>query len=84
MSDEVIAILNEKLNIIAENLDTERTVQITYFVPDDKKASGAYVTHTGIVRKIDLHEPILIMTDGKTHSYRTNKWDCGRTVRGHA
>ncbi len=64
LSDEVIAVLNDKLNIIAENLGTEQTVQITYFVPDDKKAGGAYVTHSGIVRRIDSYEHILIMTDG--------------------
>ncbi len=64
LSDEVIAVLNDKLKIIAKNLDTEQTVQITYFVPDDKKSGGAYVTHSGIVRKIDLCEHILIMTDG--------------------
>ncbi len=64
LSDEVIAILNEKLNIIAENLGTDQTVDITYFVPDEKKAGGAYVTHSGIIKKIDLYERILIMTDG--------------------
>ena len=64
LSDEVIAVLNDKLNIISENLGTEQTVEITYFVPDDKKAGGAYVTHSGIVKKIDLYEHILIMTDG--------------------
>ena len=64
LSDEVIAVLNDKLNIIAENLGTEQTVQITYFVPDEKKAGGAYVIHSGIVRKIDLYEHILIMADG--------------------
>ncbi len=55
LSDEVIAVLNDKLNIIAENLGTEQTVQITYFVPDEKKAGGAYVTHSGIVRRIDSY-----------------------------
>ncbi len=64
LSDEVIAILNDKLNIIAENLGTDQTVDITYFVPDEKKAGGAYVTHSGIVKKIDVYERVLIMADG--------------------
>ena len=64
LSDEVIALLNEKLEIIAQNLGTEQIVQITYFVPDEKKAGGAYVTHSDVVRKIDLYEHVLIMTDG--------------------
>ncbi len=64
MSDEVIAVLNDKLNIIAKNLGTEQMVQITYFVPDEKKSGGAYVTHSGIVKKIDCYEHVLIMADG--------------------
>ena len=64
LSEEAVAILNDKLNIIAENLGTDQTVAITYFVPDEKKAGGAYVTRSGIVKKIDLYEHILTMTDG--------------------
>ena len=64
LSDEAIAVLNEKLKIISKNPGTGQTVKITYFVPDARKAGGAYVTHSGSVRKIDLYEHILIMTDG--------------------
>ncbi len=64
LSDEVIAVLSDKLNIIAENLGTEQMVQITYFVPDEKKSGGAYVTYSGIVKKIDCYEHVLIMADG--------------------
>lgn len=64
LSDDAIDILNDKLNIIAENLGTEQTVEITYFVPDDKKNGGAYVTHSGVVRKIDAYERVLVMMDG--------------------
>lgn len=37
LSDEVIAELNEKLNLIAETIGTQQRVRITYFVPDKKK-----------------------------------------------
>ena len=30
-------------------------MQIAYFVPDDKKADGVYIAHSGIVKKIDLY-----------------------------
>ena len=56
------AILDSKLQIIAAS--AERTaVTITYFKPDAKKAGGAYVDHTGIVKKIDDIEQIILMTD---------------------
>jgi len=35
-----------------------------YFVPDDRKAGGAYVTVTGRVRHISVPEKTLVMEDG--------------------
>lgn len=36
LSEEVIAQLNEKINIIRNNIGIEQNVSITYFVPDAK------------------------------------------------
>ena len=63
LSEEVIAQLNEKINIIRNNIGIEQNVSITYFIPDAKKASGSYVTCSGIVKKIDEYEHTIIMTD---------------------
>lgn len=63
LSDEVIAGLNEKLRIIAENIEKGQIVTITWFVPDERKAGGAYMTHSGVVKKIDEYEHAIIMTD---------------------
>lgn len=60
-SEDMISLLNEKLQIVADNLETE--VTITYFVPDERKSGGAYVSHTGTVRRIDDYEHTLVMTD---------------------
>ena len=37
---------------------------VEYFVPDDRKAGGAYVTVTGRVRHISVPERTLLMEDG--------------------
>lgn len=37
LSEDTIAKLNEQLNMINENIGAEPFVEITYFVPDDKK-----------------------------------------------
>ena len=37
LSEEVIAQLNEKINIIRNNIGIEQNVSITYFIPDAKK-----------------------------------------------
>lgn len=63
LSDEIIMKLNDQLNMIRDNIGTEQEVSITYFVPDDKKAGGAYVTHSGVVKKIDKFKRKLIMQD---------------------
>ena len=57
LSEEVIAQLNEKINIIRNNIGIEQNVSITYFIPDEKKAGGSYV------KKVDEYEHTIIMTD---------------------
>ena len=37
LSEEAIAQLNEKINIIRNNIGIEQNVSITYFIPDAKK-----------------------------------------------
>lgn len=63
LSDEVIAELNEKLNLISETIGTQQLVRITYFVPDNKKAGGAYISNAGCVKKIDEYEHAVVMED---------------------
>ena len=40
------------------------TVEVCYFVPDTRKAGGAYCTVTGVVKKMAEFEGLLIMADG--------------------
>lgn len=40
------------------------TVEVCYFVPDDRKAGGAYRTVTGVVKKMAEFEGLLIFQDG--------------------
>ena len=64
LSEERIAVLNEKLQILAEHPDRRDPVSITYFLPDKRKEGGAYITHTGIVHRIDSYERTVNMEDG--------------------
>ena len=65
LDEGTLSILNEKLNMMQEFLDEDPEVTITYFEPDKKKSGGAYVRVTGIVKRIDEYEHLVIMTDGK-------------------
>ena len=61
LDDGQIAWLNERLMILSENTPTDTEVEITYFIPDDKKDGGKYLTVTGRVQKILEFEGLVIM-----------------------
>ena len=56
-------ILNDKLQIVLEMNSDDLPVSITYFVPDKKKAGGAYVVKTGVIKRYDEYERQIIFTD---------------------
>ena len=63
LSEDEKAALDQKLRIIAED-PTDIETTITYFVPDARKAGGAYEVVAGPVKKIDSVERIVAMADG--------------------
>jgi hypothetical protein len=58
------ALLNEKLRIVREQLDSQNEMEFTFYKPDEMKAGGAYVSLRGIVKKIDENEHVVVMQDG--------------------
>ena len=61
LTEEEKAVLDEKLGLL---LDTGGDAVFTYFLPDKKKAGGAYVTAAGRIKKFDPLERRVILTDG--------------------
>ena len=59
-------LINEKLLMVSEHLDNKPIVSITYFKPDIKKTGGEYLTITGTVKKLDIYNNQIKMTDGAT------------------
>ena len=64
MDEEALNILNMKFQILARSLDDEPEVTFTYFKPDERKAGGAYLTASGVVKKIDDFERMIVMRNG--------------------
>ena len=64
LDDEALQELNEKFNILQEHLCEQPEVWFTYFKPDAQKDGGAYLTVTGVVRKIKLYEREILLQDG--------------------
>ncbi|HHT97885.1 MAG TPA: hypothetical protein GXZ90_08345 [Clostridiales bacterium] len=63
-------ILDEKLRIIQEQLKKkdlyERdNIEFEFFLADEKKSGGAYISVKGRVKRIDEYEGIIIMDDGR-------------------
>lgn len=66
LDEEIKNILDEKLRIVQDMLPgNQPQITVTYFCPDERKAGGAYVTVTGIVKKIDCCEHSIVMTDNR-------------------
>ena len=58
--------LCDRLQIVSERIAEQPEIAITYFQPDRMKSGGSYVTAASVVKKIDEHKRIVIMTDGRT------------------
>ena len=65
LDENRIEILDRKLQRLREKISERPVVTMTYYVPDERKKGGSYVTTTGIVRKIDEHEHRIFMESGE-------------------
>ena len=64
LSEESRTALDRKQQVLMDNLADQPEISVTYFVPDERKSGGAYVTVSGRVKKVDEYEHLLILTDG--------------------
>jgi len=62
LTEEQRAELDYKQQYLA-TLDSP-TVTVTYFVSDERKSGGAYVTHTGVLKRVDEVERMMVFEDG--------------------
>lgn len=65
LDESAKTVLDEKLRLLADAIETRPEASITYFLPDAKKAGGEYVTATGRMKKIDNYERVIVMMNGK-------------------
>lgn len=70
LDESALSILNEKLSILKEKEREHPQITVSYFQADKKKAGGAYLTVTGLVKKIDEYNRKLIMESGETISFQ--------------
>ncbi len=63
LSENNIEELNRFHRILKEHLAEEPLVTFVYFLPDEKKSGGRYVSKTGHVKKVDEYERVYVLTD---------------------
>ena len=61
LSEDEIALLNDKLNQIKSKIYTKPLITCTYFIPDSKKEGGKYVDVQSRVLKIDDYKHVIIL-----------------------
>lgn len=53
LDDNQIEQIDAILQYISDNIALNINITVTYYQPDKRKAGGAYLKHTGVVKKID-------------------------------
>ncbi len=56
--------LNRKFAELTDAMEEHPKITVTYFLPDEHKAGGAYVSITGTLKKVDTYEQLMIFDDG--------------------
>ena len=64
LTEDEVNELNANLNRLLDMLDEKPAVKVTYFVPDEKKAGGKYISKTGSVRIFDSYANEIVFHDG--------------------
>ena len=65
MDEDELAMLDRRLQYLQAHLDEQPEVEITYFVPDERKSGGACVTVAGVISRIDAQKRVLMMDNEK-------------------
>ena len=64
LTEDEISGINQKLNFLTEHAEERPKITVEYFVPDERKSGGAYITVMGNFRRIAEAEGHLILTNG--------------------
>jgi len=63
LSEDEIVVINNKIRIIKENINSKVKVKITYFIADLYKDGGCYITKEGIIKRIDEERKLIIFNN---------------------
>lgn len=64
-NEEKISI-DQKLNIILDEKSDTSEATITYFIPDSRKSGGSYNKISGVIKRYDEYNRMIVFTDNST------------------
>ena len=64
LGESAVEELERKLADAAAHISERPEISVTYFVPDGRKEGGAYMTHTGVLKRVDEVERMVVFEDG--------------------
>ena len=59
-------VLNDKLRLAVDLSEKNPEVSITYFLPDKRKAGGAYITTKAVIKRVDEYDRVVVLSDKST------------------
>ena len=65
LSEDAKADIDFTLSALAERISVHPQINICYFVPDERKSGGKYVTEDAYLKRIDPIERAVVLTDGR-------------------
>ena len=66
LSEDRINVINAKLQVIGEHIQNLPEITVTYFLKDERKDGGTYISKTGHIKKIDQLQGMVTFSD-QTH-----------------
>ncbi len=64
INEEAKFILDRKMQILMNSIDKKPFISVTYFVPDERKSGGEYVSINEYIKKIDVLKQIVVTENG--------------------
>ncbi len=65
LTADKISDLNQKIVFLKEHAEERPQITVEYFIPDEKKSGGKYVTLSGRLRCIDKYNHNMVFTSGE-------------------
>ena len=65
LDEEEKLLISDKLQLLQSRIGAQPTVAVTFFQSDGRKEGGAYISIVGAVKKVDIHERMLVMLNKK-------------------